>query len=78
MPLDWSNLQKYLCPLCGSELKEKEDKHKCVDCNFSISDEKLSNMVVLRHRKLEPPEFIKELRGENKSVFSKLWTKLIN
>lgn len=69
MPMIWSNLKEYRCPLCSDNLKEKEDKHVCKSCKFSISDEKLSSMVVIRHRKLEPPDFIKEIRKDNKYTF---------
>ena len=78
MPLNWSQLKEYKCPLpnCGGPLKEIKYRHNCTLCNFSISDQKLSNMVVIRHRKLEPPEFIKELRKENKESFVKKCIKL--
>jgi hypothetical protein len=74
MPLVWSNLKEYRCPLCGESLKERQEKHCCSECNFCISDQKLSNLTVIRHRKLEPPEFIKEIRSKNKeSIFKKMW-----
>lgn len=73
----WSNLEEYKCPICGSNMKEDRDKHECSSCTFTISDQKLSNMVVLRHKPLDPPDFIKEMRDQNKTTFiSKLWKNL--
>lgn len=64
--MDWSQLNNYICPIpgCKSPMEEIQDRtiHKCSSCSFRISEEKLSNMVVLRHRKLEPPEFIKDMQ----------------
>ena len=78
MPLIWSNLQKYTCPIpgCDSPLKESKDgsMHLCTSCPFKISDEKITSMVVMRHIPLEPPEFIKEMRArESKTKFFRKW-----
>ena len=78
MPMQWSNLEKYICPIsgCGEPLKESKDgtKHLCTSCAFKISDEKITSMVVMRHIPLEPPEFIKEMRArDSKTQFFKKW-----
>lgn len=68
--MNWTKLQQYQCPktLCGAPLKEFNQPHfpgfsihTCTVCDFQISDRKLSSMVVIRHRKLDPPKFIQEM-----------------
>lgn len=76
--MQWSNLEKYCCPIseCGELLKESKDgtKHLCTKCHFKISDEKITNIVVMRHIPLDPPEFIKEMRArDSKTGFFKKW-----
>lgn len=72
--MNWNNLRDYKCPKCEGELKEKVIQatltlpsyliHHCSTCDFKIRNAKLSTIAVQRHRKLEPPEFIKELRNQ--------------
>ena len=81
MPLNWSQLNQYHCPIpgCDSPLKENKDgtMHLCTSCPFKISEEKISQMVVLRYRKLEPPQFIKEMQEkEKKSGFINRWINM--
>lgn len=78
MGMNWKALESYKCPIpgCGEPLKESKDgtKHLCTKCPFKISDEKITNMVVMRHIPLEPPEFIKEMRArESKTGFFSKW-----
>ena len=70
--INWKLLKEYKCPIitCESPLREvkgitqEETYHKCTLCDFHISDKKLSDMVVIRHRKLQPPAFIEEMRNQ--------------
>lgn len=72
---NWKNLKSYLCPLpgCGSPLRQfnnpdftQNSIHKCTNeaCDFEITDKRLSQITVIRHRKLEPPDFIQELKNQ--------------
>jgi len=70
---DWSKLKDYRCPIngCGEPLREfsnpllpEKTLHFCTGCNFKISDAKLSHMAIIRHRKLQPPAFIEEMRNQ--------------
>lgn len=70
---EWKKLKEYRCPMpgCGSPLREfnhtklsEYSIHVCTICSFQISDRKLSQIAVIRHRKLEPPDFIQELRNQ--------------
>jgi len=70
MYMKWELLKQYKCPIpgCGEPMKESKDgsMHLCTSCPFKISEEKISQIVVLRYRKLEPPQFIKEMREKDK------------
>lgn len=68
---NWKRLADYRCPLegCGALLKEFRPeqgfhRHECTACDFRISNEKLESFVVRKDRKMEPPEFIKEIRRQ--------------
>lgn len=71
--LNWKRLEDYRCPKrgCGALLKEFKEEtidqsftvritHKCPKCGYKIGDERLKDIVVLKRRKLEPPEFMKQ------------------
>jgi hypothetical protein len=70
---NWKRLEDYKCPIkgCGAILREftEETKdqsftllitHKCQKCAFQIGDERLKDIVVLKKRKFEPPEFMRQ------------------
>lgn len=70
---DWKKLKEYCCPLlgCGFPLQQfnnpnftENSIHKCTNCEFQITDKRLSAITVIRHRKLEPPDFIQEMRNQ--------------
>lgn len=72
---NWKMLHKYCCPLpgCGYPLRQfnnpdftQNSIHKCTNeaCDFEITDKRLSQITVIRHRKLEPPDFIQELKNQ--------------
>ncbi len=63
----WSKLKEMRCPgpCCGNPLKKSigyPGMLECSKCDFRISKKKLEEIIVVKHRKLEPPEFIKQLR----------------
>ncbi len=66
--VNWKKLKSYLCPLpnCGASLKQIDSIHVCTNdnCDYKISDERLGEITVIRHRKLDPPDFIQELRNQ--------------
>lgn len=72
---DWKQLKSYRCPMrgCGSPLRQFNNPdmtqnciHTCTNatCDFQITDRRLSQITVIRHRKLDPPDFIQELRNQ--------------
>lgn len=70
---NWKLLKDYRCPLpgCGASLQQfnnpnftQNSIHKCTECEFQITDHRLCAITVVRHRKLEPPDFIQELRNQ--------------
>jgi len=68
--INWKKLRDYLCPICNHALKEiagyllEPSYHQCTKCDFHISDKKLCEMTVVKHRKLEPPAFIEEMKNQ--------------
>lgn len=63
----WSKLKEMRCPApcCGYPLKKPTSSIgmlSCSKCEFRISEEKLRSIIRIKHHKLEPPKFIKELR----------------
>lgn len=44
--MNWNNLQKYKCPKCNANLKQKSIIHVCSDnCGFVIKDSKLNELL---------------------------------
>ncbi len=64
MKLKWINLETLKCPMpsCESKLEEQGGMFNCTGCSFGISKNRLEVISIQRDKKLEPPEFIKELR----------------
>lgn len=66
--LIWKNLiNHYHCPIpdCDGQMHEIQGVHACMKCPYRISEEKISNIMVIPNRKLEPPQFIKDMKGNN-------------
>lgn len=59
--MKWSNLKDYLCPECGKKLTDNtanKQNHLCMNCHFSIGDEKFKDIVnnMYKPKRYEEPD----------------------
>lgn len=51
--MKWNNLKDYLCPQCGNEMTDNtanRKNHVCLNCHFTIGDEKFQEIVNSIHK----------------------------